>query len=348
MEALNLKPNSNIMIKTYMFESGLWYLAKSLASKLESEGHNIFFFPKAKYVKTNGWFSRTYPEPNNKEEFSDIITYPASVIDSIGNLVVDACKKYNIDVIISFETLMETSEWVSNVKEKTGVKVIDVPMAEWVTERFLRNNFYAVFDQIWALNNLTKKMFSYYSNVVSMSWDFVDRSIFYPNEKGNDIFTFYHMASLNPDFSTKNTELVLKAFDKILASNYSNLSLILTGFISKDKNNIMQKIIEKHNNIRYINRVLSRNEVADLYRNSHCILAPSSREGLGLNFYEAEACGCKLITTDAPPMNFHNTPYLCKPIGFSRGQGLVPLAVLSTEEIHKQVIKVYEDIKNGR
>lgn len=348
MQKLPLKPNSKILIKTYTFESGLWYLAKSLEKRLIAEGHKVFFFPKSKYVREGTRFVRTYPEPKNPSEFKNESIRPVTAEQSVEKQITNTVIKAGVDVIISFETLMENSSWIRLVKAKTGVQVIDVPMVEWVTPKYLAGGAYNIFNQIWVLNDLAEELFSSYYQTKRVSWDFVDRDLFHSDGEGileHSGVAFYHAGSLNPDFSTKNTDKVLKAFDKVLSRENIDVTLYLTGNI-QDYN--LTKIIDKHTNIAYINRVMDRNEVADLYRSVDCILAPSSREGLGLSFFEANACNCKLITTDAPPMNFHDTPYLCKPSGFKRGRGLVPLADLSVEEIHKQVVKVYEDIKNGR
>ncbi len=346
MQKLPLKPNSKILIKTYAFESGLWYLAKSLGNQLIKEGHQVVYFPKSKYTKEGSRFVRSYPKQKNPKDFERDVIRKVKAEQTVHKQIINAVIQLDIDVIISFETLMQNSSWIKLVKSKTGVKVIDVPMAEWVTPKYLATGVYNVFDSIWTLNKMAEELFISYENAESVTWDFVDRDIFYEGEPHNynGIF-FYHAASLNPNFSTKNTEKVIQAVDRAISKDGLEIDLTLTGNINDYS---MLKIIEKHTNIKYINRVLDRKEVADLYRFVDCIIAPSSREGLGLNFYEAAACGCKLITTDAPPMNFHSTPYFCKPDGFKKDGGLIPLADLSIDEIHKQVVKVYEDIKNGR
>jgi len=46
-----------------------------------------------------------------------------------------------------------------------------------------------------------------------------------------------------------------------------------------------------------------RSEIVKMYQDADVVLLPSQWEGIGLCFMEAMACGCALITTDAPPMN---------------------------------------------
>lgn len=44
-------------------------------------------------------------------------------------------------------------------------------------------------------------------------------------------------------------------------------------------------------------------ELANLYSRCRFLLFPSYQEGLGLPLIEAQICGCRIVTTDLPPMN---------------------------------------------
>ena len=45
---------------TYLHESGLWYLALSLAQELKKQGKNVYFIPKIKYVKVGNRYQKQY------------------------------------------------------------------------------------------------------------------------------------------------------------------------------------------------------------------------------------------------------------------------------------------------
>jgi glycosyltransferase involved in cell wall biosynthesis len=341
---------SRILIKTYTFESGLWYLAKALGDTLIREGHKVAYIPKSKYVREKGafansrYFVRKYLEPNNHSDFADEPIFNFDERKTVEDLVTAAAIHFKADYIISFETFMEKSKWIRIAKGKTKVKIIDVPMIEWVTPKYLEKG-YAIFDEIWTLTDVAQTFFKDYKQARRVSWDFVDRDLFHPVESKileTPNIRFYHAASLNAEYSTKNTGKVLKAFDKFLVNKNPQAELWLTGNIEGYQS---IKIIEKHTNIELLDRVLDRKKVANLYKNIDCVLAPSSKEGLGLSFFESMACGCKLVTTDAPPMNSHPTLYLCKPTVLKKDRSLIPSAILDVEEIYKQIVKVYEDIK---
>jgi glycosyltransferase involved in cell wall biosynthesis len=334
-----------IFIKTFCFESGLWYLGWSLYKTLAGEGHEVYFLPKGRYVNEENRFVRKYPEPTNKDEFPQEFILSASNQIPVRNMILNHVNRHQPDVIISLETLMQTSQWISFVKGRHNIKVIDVPMIEWVTPSYLKGQSYKAFDEIWTVTDFTHKVFKEhgYSNLRRLDWDFVDRQLFFED---SSVFSppgihFYHPGSLNQEHTSKNTNLVIKAFDKILNDGYE-VSLTITGKIhSKELSNI----IDKHTNIHVIDKLLSRMELANLYNNIDCVVAPSSKEGLGLSLFEAQACGCDLITTDAPPMNAHRTKYLCEIERPKIDGTLVPKAILNVDSIYQQIKNVCEDKK---
>jgi len=238
--------------------------------------------------------------------------------------------------------MMESSRWINEVKIKTGVKIIDIPMIEWVSPSKIKNGSYKIFDEIWAITDQSYDIF--YKNdllVYKNSWDFVDRELFFEDNRAtkSKVFSFYHQASLNPSHTTKNTSLVIKAFE-LLNNKVSDVKLLITGNID-DANS--KKTIDRHTNIITYGNLLSRNDIANLYKITDCVVAPSSKEGLGLSLFEANASGCLVVTTDAPPMNSHETKYLCEVSSFSEDGSLIPHANMTVDSIYKQMKRVYDN-----
>lgn len=335
-----------VIIKTYCFESGLWYLAKALGDQLKEQGHIVYYVPKSKYQMMSASFRRTYPEPHNAADFEgeDILrmTSEQTINEQLHKYIV----KYDIKYLISFETLMEKGNWITLLKRRfrDDLKIIDVPMAEWVGERFMGARSYRMFDEVWALNKLTADLFKNEDNVRKISWPVVDSSLF--NKRGRKRkktpVNYLHIASTNPDYSSKNTAEVIKAFDQFIRRDSPECHLHIQGKLPE--NLIIS--IEKHGNISNTDTIVSREELAKLYKQSDCIIAPSSREGLSLALYEGLASGCKVITTDAEPMNYIDTPYLCKVTRKRRDRSLVPLAIIDENSLYKNIKRVYEDITN--
>ncbi len=329
----NLK---NVLIKSYLHESGLFYLAQSLGLELEKQGHNVFYIPKAKYVKEEARYVKKYLNSTNIHH--NIL--PMKIDESTSKQIMKYIQDYKINAIISLETLMEFSSWIRSVK-KTNIKLIDVPMLEWVNQDIIAQKKYQVFDEIWALTNITAQTFKNYGyrNILNKKWNFVNSNLFFPdpNNWREPGFYFLHQGSLNQEYSSKNTLQVIEAF-QMLEKEKKETKLFITGI-----NQTYNDIIKKSNNIINLDRLLSRQEVANLYNNTDCVVAPSSKEGLGLSLYEAQACGCHVITTDVPPMNEIKTPYLCKVSSLKKDHTLVSVAEVSAESIYQQMKKVYEE-----
>lgn len=332
--------NQRILIKTYCFESGLYYLAESLAKELVKNNNTVIFFPKAKYKKEDKVFKRTYPDAANGIQNLYKINKSLSVEENI----LQAISLNKIDTVISLETLMEKAGWVEKIK--STVKIIDIPMIEWVTPHIFKSNKYNIFDQVWCLTNKTYDEFlkHKYKNAVFVQWNWVNEDLFFKEQDPNSFLPigikFYHQASLNSDFSSKNTEKVVLAFDRLI-NEKMDAYLYITGSVT---NKNILKIIEKNSRIKLSDPVqyLSRIEIANIYKNVDCVIAPSSQEGLGLSLYEAKACGCLIITTDFPPMNEIKTDYLCEIDDLTNMGRLIPWVNISVESIYKQIKRVYE------
>ncbi|MEK6884322.1 MAG: glycosyltransferase [Nanoarchaeota archaeon] len=340
---LLLNKKSTVFIKTYTFESGLWYLAKSLGDYLISNGFKVIYIPKSKYIKDGVLFKRNYLKPKNPEDFEREIILNFTEQKTIEDSILPWIVKYNPEYLISFETLMEKSQWIPKLKNKTGIKIIDIPMIEWVSESFLKNKSYRIFDQVWNLTDVCSDHFKYYDNSHRVSWNFVDNRIFFNKEK-SDLGTvkYYHAATLNPEHDSKNTNLIISAFDKF--SKTADAKLIVSGILSK-KN---LEIVENNSKIYHVGEGIDRSKIAEIYQESDCVIAPSTREGLGLSLYEAKACGCKLITSDYPPMNEHNDSYLCQVSEVKKSRELIPFCNIQEQEVLNKILLSYEDIQNER
>lgn len=335
----HIKNNSVVFIETYAFESGLWYLAKTLIHSLIEKECEIIIIPKARYVHDGGRFVKTYLSPENSKEFEEYnIVIPNNNQVNVKNLIT----KHQPDYYISFETLMKTSQSLYMLKRRLPrhAKLIDIPMVEWVQAEELKKGSYQVFDEIWCLTQQCAEIFQKYHPEKVVDSDFwkLTEDIFSIADK-NDEIIFYHQASLNSAYSSKNTDLVIRAFDKFL-QKVPDATLFITGNI---KDQQLLNIIEKHTNISLLGMVRDRKTIADLMKVSNFLIAPSSREGLGLQLAEAQACGCQIITTNAPPMSEYQTPYLCSVSNFKKERGLIPLAIIEEKAILEQLLKAYND-----
>jgi cell division GTPase FtsZ len=342
---INKYNGKNILIKTYLTESGLFYLAKSLGDAL-SLNNNVYYVSKSKYVGEEGFFRRIYPKPNDEGLLDGLNVFNLTEKRPIYGQILEIVREKEIDEIISFETFMKKAQWVSKIKSVCNVSVADVPMSEWVEKSFVKNNSYRIFDKIWCLTDTSYKIFSDYDNKERTSWDYVDRELFGPDKakKSDDGIVFYHQGPVYPGgFSQKNTAQVIEAFLLFDQANPNVSKLIISGNLSEKE----VALAKKSKNIMLIREVIERRGVADIYSKAHCVICPSTREGLGLSFFEAKSMGCSIITTNVDPMNIH-TDYLCDVISYNSSDSMVPHAVTDAQSIYEQLKIFYEDFKMSK
>jgi cell division GTPase FtsZ len=331
----NIKDKS-ILIKTYLFESGLYYLAKSLGDML-SKNNKVVYTAKPKFKRLPGrpGFSPVYHRPSNPNLHAGIEV--ATQNAQIENIVA----KNNIDLIISFETFMPKAQWITRVRTgNPNLKIIDIPMPEWSIKRYIDNNSYRMFDEIWCLTDTSAEVFGKYENAKKMSWDYVDENAFSRKVDKNTLsgIRFFHPGSTNPSFSQKNTTEVIKAYTKFSLKHGDSTTLTISGLLTESD----AALAGKCKNIILINSILELKDLVDIYDNSHCVLMPSTREGLGMSLHEASAMGCEIITTNVDPMNKHSK-YLCDVISYNANETPVKFAITGEYQISTQLESYYED-----
>ena len=343
MFSLNSIKGKRILIKTYLSESGLWYLGKSLGDLL-SKNNDVWYIPKCKYASAGaGRYKRVYLEPTDPNLLSEVSHIPFSEHRTVQEQVASAARANDIDIIFSFETFMRKAQWVSSIKSNSSLKVIDIPMPEWVEGRFVDNGSYSIFDNILCLTDTSYSIFKNSPNRARCEWDYVDNNLFVPrlDKSSRKELIFYHPGSLNPKFSQKNTEEVINAFLKF--KNKHNAKLIITGKLDGS----CTRIAKNDKNIILITDTIGRREIVSIYDKSNCVIMPSKREGLGLSFFEAKKMGCDLITTNVDPMNIH-TKYLCEVTSYKESGSQVPFAITDSSKILEQLNLYYEDYKMSK
>lgn len=310
----------NIGVVTYPFISGLYYLAESFRIYQENLGNKVFMIPKKSFIYTNNkWTGIFRYEMNNFLLFKSDISYSLQIINYI--------KKYNIKKIFSFETFMKDASWIDAVSS-LGVSVIDIPMPEWSLKSDLYSGKYLKFSEVYCVTDQALSLFRNFSNTKKVTWDFCPDIVQIKKEK-NNILTFYHPGS-NSEVNQKNTTAVI---DSLSLVSFKNIKLIVSGFVES-------KV--KDNRIILLGKKNSRHEIYNAYSKADCILAPSSREGLGMSFFEAKKFGCSIITSNADPMREHSK-YLCEVSGYNQSDSLIPFAIIEPSAIAEQINKYYED-----
>jgi len=258
--------NKKICIVSYIHESGLYYLSKYFYDDLKD--HNeIIWIPKIRYKLVGKRYGRFI-------EKSESLILPNAVKILDKDEYIDFFGKNKFDYILSFESNLR-EQWVN----RNMSKITDIPMIEWVN--FSLIDQYKFFKEVYCLNNYTFQKLKDYGKCNEVSFKLEEQ----PSFRKEDLY--YHQASLNSEYSSKNTLPVIKAFRN------ANAKLIITGILSDQEKNLLTA------NIQHLG-IVSRDVIFDIYRKSSWLIAPSDSEGFGLQIYEAKSFGCKVLTSDFP------------------------------------------------
>ena len=292
----------NYAIITLFYERGLWYLGESLKRHLEKEGHAVEIILHSKQL-----------EPIVASDFE------GRQIHQVNELTAGFLREHEIEMVISTE---ETDFQRTAFIRRCGVGVADIPMIEQVREDFFMQGGYNIFDEVWCVTDYTYNIFKKfgYGNAVRKEWDFVDRKWFAspPEYAIHENYQFYHPRGWGGQHNRKNTERIIEAFAEVhklhpgtelLITSQAPIGLNGMELLKHASHEVQTHLpysyevrVYEHG-IRLINGTISRQMLAQHYRGCNCVLNPAMREGLGLTFYEARACGKPVIALDAPPMN---------------------------------------------
>lgn len=258
--------NKKICIVSYIHKSGLYYLAKHFFDDLILN-NEVIWIPKVRYKMVSGKYKRII-------EKSDDLDLPNEVRILDPQEYVQFFKSNNFDLILSFETNMRERWVVENLP-----KISDIPMIEWVDPNFI--NCYKYLKEIICLNDYTFKKMSKYGKCSLLNFLLPEKKISKKEE------LYYHQASLNIEYSSKNTTDVIKAFRD------TKKELIITGILNFDQLALLS------NNIKFLG-VVKKDVVDGIFSKAKYFVAPSSKEGLGLQIYEAKSYGCSIICSNFP------------------------------------------------
>lgn len=118
----------------------------------------------------------------------------------------------------------------------------------------------------------------------------------YIDRPSPEVFTFLHYNALNP---RKGWDAVLKAYYQEFRENEGARLIMKTIFCSKDA--LANPIIGEHtrSDIEWVQKVMDRDEQANLLASANCFVFPSRGEGWGYPPIEAVSTGLPAIVTKA-------------------------------------------------
>ena len=190
-------------------------------------------------------------------------------------------------------------------------RVKDIPIMISVHDSRMENISQSLIfaDKVVCVSEEVKKVVSKYTSVdtrdLLMLPRFVDNSIF--TRKFNTFFFTelnkkygegVHIIHVGRKSYEKNIETVIKSL-VYLPKDYS---LVQIGLGDSTKYEVIARSLNVLDRCFFVGGI-PREELALYYSWADCMCTPSRREGFGLVFIEACACGCPVVTSNIGPMN---------------------------------------------
>ena len=129
-----------------------------------------------------------------------------------------------------------------------------------------------------------------------------------PEKQKHETIRFFHPGGFGGVYDRKNTKLVIDAFKEL---NDEHTELVITS-----QKSLSELKLDLPDNIKIIDKNLSRKELIEEYYKSDCTVLPSKWETIGIPILESLAAGVPVIIPDIPPMNEfvqnNNNGFACK------------------------------------
>jgi len=278
-------------------------LAYTLSTIAKSTAGNFSTF-KMQSLYDNGFDAR-YVGPKQ------FIGFNGSKIRFLISAIINGLKAKTI--IISHINLIAIVLVIKVFKRKTQVIMLahgtevwrKIPLwKRWVIKRHVK---------IWAVSNYTKRILEREHNICPANIEVLNNALdpfFYiPDkfEKPPQLLKRYELLKYQPVLlsiarvSRHETE---KGYDKVikllpqLIHEFPTLHYLLCGKSDIDEKRRLASLIKKENLENHVSLVdfITDDELATHFLLADTFILPSKKEGFGLVFIEAAACGCKIIS----------------------------------------------------
>jgi len=290
----------NIGVISYYRERGLYYLGEMFCKALESIGNvHILAKPEGNIIK-----------PIVPKDFSRDPRFLAG--PDVHKETLSWAKDFSLDIAFSFETYAQLPmnfKVLSAVKNATGVKLIEVPLADCFHKSWVAGRTYDIFDRIVCLTSFCYNIFvsNNYEGARYIRPGFVCRS---GGVRKDNTVVYFHPGGWGGSRKRKNSIVVLQAFDRA-SRQRGDIELLFHSqmredafrhFYSKDELRVFDTV-RRNSRIAVHFGTLPRAVFLDMYSRADATVSPALREGLGLTIFESMSLGRPCITTNAPPMN---------------------------------------------
>ena len=215
-------------------------------------------------------------------------------------------------VILSHINLLLVALIIKTISPKTRIILYAHGIEVWRSISSWKRNFLTKKCELWAVSNFTsnklQKIHNIDLNKITVIPNCLDPFLEIPNhfEKPVELLTRYNLTINQPLIFTltrlssnelyKGYERIIEALPELIKI-YPTLHYLLSGKADSKERVRLQDLITKLNLQQHITLTgfLDEDELSAHFLLSDIFILPSHKEGFGIVFIEAAACGCKVI-----------------------------------------------------
>ncbi|KAK3582459.1 hypothetical protein CHS0354_024006 [Potamilus streckersoni] len=269
----------------------------------------------------------------NKEPMSELIPYKELLVDAYdSNDIAEKCcrilenDKYRKKIIEDGKAFAARFTWDKTAKGNKAIMVHDLFYLDMYKEEFnsllmkfgayvtyvpLWKSSLKKYDLIFAISNKTKQDLianGFNADKIIVTYVGIDDEYFQPMKPYERPIEDDYIFVIGTEQGRKNMKGILEAF-RIIKLKYPKLKLLKAGYgvlgeYRKNTLNLIKTIDPTlKEDIVFLDRKLTLDEVKSCYSFSKLLLFPSLKEGFGAPIIEAQAIGTPVITTNEGPMS---------------------------------------------
>lgn len=216
-------------------------------------------------------------------------------------------------IIISHINLIIVALLVKVIIRKTQIIMLAHGIEVWQKIPRWKLWFIQKHVKVWSVSNYTARILEYKHHISRASIDVLNNALdpFFsiPDqfEKPQHLLERYGLDKNQPillSITRLSKHEAEKGYDKIIAlfpqliEEFPNLHYFLCGKSDTEEKRRLEQLLEKQNLKQHISLIdfIPDEELASHYLLADTFILPSKKEGFGLVFIEAAACGCKIIS----------------------------------------------------
>ncbi|MDB5120188.1 MAG: hypothetical protein JWN56_1406 [Sphingobacteriales bacterium] len=225
-------------------------------------------------------------------------------------------KAYNSDtVILSHINLLFIAFFIKKISSKTRIVLYAHGIEVWREISPRKRNFLIENCEVWAVSEFTSRKLQDIHQVpaknITVLPNCLDPFLEIPDhfDKSDQLLVRHNLQPNQPvlfTLSRLSSHELYKGYDMVIENlpqlliEYPNIMYLLAGQADAKEQSRLEKLVRDLGVTKHVSFVgfIPDEELSDYFRLADIFIMPSRKEGFGIVFIEAAACGCKIIGGD--------------------------------------------------